>query len=73
VLSPQDGVTFVDRDSHHQIASHDAAAHSVLTEKGQTTEHLPFGEIPPIAQRSADAVREMFVVRHEIRYQLLRV
>jgi len=54
-------------DSDHQVIPHNAAAHSPLIEKGQTAEHLSFCEVLPIGQRSADAVCEPFVVRHENR------
>jgi hypothetical protein len=66
VSSTQHCVEFVEGDSHHQITPDDAAAHSTLTEKGETAEHISFTDVPPIAHHSTDAVRELFVVRHEI-------
>jgi hypothetical protein len=65
VPSSRYSVEFVDGDSDHQVIRDDAAAHSTLIEKGETTEHLSLGEICPIGQRSADAIREVFVVRHQ--------
>ena len=69
---PQHSIAFVEGDPHHQVIPDDAAAHSTLTEKGEAAEHLSFGEVPSITQHSADAVRELFVVRHENRAASLR-
>jgi hypothetical protein len=65
--SSQRRLEFVDGDSDHQVIPDDPAAHSTFIEKGETAEHLSFGEVPSVAQFSADAVREVFVVRHENR------
>jgi hypothetical protein len=67
VSSSHHSVEFVDRDSHHQVVPHDAAAHSPPTEEGKPAEHLSFAEVRPIAQRMADAIREPLVVRHDNR------
>jgi hypothetical protein len=70
VPSLQRRVEFVDRQSDHQVIPDDAAAHPTLTEKGEAAEHLSLGEARPVDQRSADAVCESFVVRHEGRMLL---
>jgi hypothetical protein len=67
VTPPQHSITFGEGDPHYQVIPDDAAAHSTLTEKGEAAEHLSFGEVPSIIQHSADAFRELFVVRHENR------
>jgi hypothetical protein len=64
VPSSQHSVEFIESDSHHEVATDDTAAHSTLRKKGEAAEHLSFGEVAPIAQRSADPIREVFVVRH---------
>lgn len=64
VTSSQHRIEFVHGDSDHHVTPDDAAAHSTLAENGETAEHLSFDEVRPIAQRSADAVREPFVVCH---------
>lgn len=67
VSSSQHRVEVVERDSHHEVIADDAAAHSALTEKGETAEHLAFADVPPATQRLAKAIRESLVVRHENR------
>jgi len=45
-VSPaHDAVEFVVRDSHHQIASNDAAAHPTAVQEGEAAEHLAFGDV----------------------------
>jgi len=66
-VSPaHDGIEFVVRDSHHQIASNDAAAHPTAVQEGKAAEHLAFGDVVPGAKRLANAIRELLVVRHGI-------
>jgi hypothetical protein len=57
-------VEFADRDSDHQIIPNNPAAHSTFIEKGETSEHFTFGEVLSVAQLSANALRETFVVGH---------
>jgi hypothetical protein len=64
-MSPaHDGIEFVVRDSYHQIASNDAAAHPTAVQERETAEHLAFGDVVPSAKRLANAMRELLVVRH---------
>ena len=44
--------------------SNDAAAHPAAVEEGEATEHLAFGDVVPGAERLANAIRELLVVRH---------
>jgi hypothetical protein len=60
-------VEFLERNSDHQVTPDDPTAHARLTQKGEAAKHLSFSDVPPIAQDSADAVRELFVVRHRNR------
>src|SRR5712691_2019626 len=64
VSSAHDGIEFVVRDSHHQIASNDSAAHPTAVQEGETTEHPAFGDVVPDAERLANPIRELLVVRH---------
>src|SRR6266852_6296421 len=59
-----DGIEFVDRDSYHQIASNDSAAHPTAVQEGEAAEHLAFGDVVPSAEHLANAIRERLVVRH---------
>jgi hypothetical protein len=61
-----DGIEFVVRDSDHQIASNDATAHPTAVEEGQAAEHLAFGDVVPSAERLANPIRELLVVRQWI-------
>jgi hypothetical protein len=64
-VSPaHDGIEFVVGDSHHQIASNDAAAHPTEIEESEATEHLAFRDVVPGAERLANPIRELLVVRH---------
>src|SRR6266852_3734766 len=64
-VSPaHDGIEFVVRDSYHQIASNDSAAHPTAVQEGEAAEHLAFGDVVPSAERLANAIRERHVVRH---------
>jgi len=65
-------VELFDGDPHHQIAADDAAAHPTAVEKRETTEHLAFTDVLPIAQRPTDAIRELLVGRAHTRPQVLR-
>src|SRR3989454_7089264 len=66
-VSPaHDGIEFVARDSYHQIASNDSAAHPTAVQEGEAAEHLAFGDVVPSAERLANAIRELLVVRHGI-------
>src|SRR5713101_4073597 len=65
-VSPaHDGIEFVARNSYHQIASNDSAAHPPAVQEGEAAEHLAFGDVVPHAERLANAMRELLVVRHE--------
>ena len=66
VSAAHDGIEFVVRDSHHQIAPDDAATHPTEAQEGETTEHLAFGDVVTGAERLANAIRELLVVRHRI-------
>ena len=58
------GIEFVFRDSDHQIASNDSAAHPTEVEKREAAEHLAFGDVAPGAECLANPIRELLVVRH---------
>jgi hypothetical protein len=66
-VSPgHDGLEFVVSDSYHQIASNDSAAHPTAAQESESTEHLAFGDVGPHAERLANPIRELLVVRHRI-------
>jgi hypothetical protein len=55
------------RDSHHHVASDDAAALPTVAEERETAEHLAFSafsDVKPAVERSSNAIRELLVVRH---------
>ena len=52
-----DGIEFVVRDSHHLIASDDAATHPSEAEEGDATEHLAFGDVVTGAECNLRAAR----------------
>ena len=62
-MSAHDDLEFIVGNPHHQIASDDAAAHPTETEEGETTEHLAFGDVVSSAERLANGIRELLVVR----------
>ena len=64
-VSPaHDGIEFVVRDSHHQIAANDSAAHPTAAEESEATEHLALGDVVPSVECLANPIRESLVVRH---------
>jgi hypothetical protein len=68
-VSPaHDRIEFVIRNSHHQIAPNDAAAHPTAAQECEATKHLAFGDAVATSERLADAIRELLVVPHGICY-----
>lgn len=65
VRPAHDDLEFVVGNPHHQVATDDTAAHPAAAEKGETAEHLPFSDVSPLFEHSANSLRESFVVRHE--------
>jgi hypothetical protein len=57
-------IEFVVRDSYHQIAANDAAAHPTEVEEREAAEHLALGDVAPGAECLANPIRELLVVRH---------
>ena len=63
--SAHHSVELANRNSHHQVASHDPAAHSTLAEERETPEHPSFSDISPCSEYLSNALRELLVVGHE--------